>query len=431
VTVYQGQIRVQAVSYVGTAAMSYQVDTSGNTWDIGGGIEYAASSQGGITPTISAWHLCQGAIQITSTASVTLTAIRVQLNAIAQEYAPEDYLTIAQDEDGDWFATLDDTYWSDLGQNSVYAGFRIISEDGLAYISEDPQHHVKTVPITLVTPFNVWRMYPGQWHLYIPLGTDFNAPVNSPNYFRSSDLISAYMSDVQKYVVSESQYLTNRAGDLRKWNRIPSEFLDQLLATLGCYLRLDQLDSEARRRLAFEWIRFLLYAGDRLFVDFLGYVYDTHFGVEALWTNNYRNFVSFSPDLDDSYYPTNHVALTYDPDDWDMDDFDQWSLIIDTFYQLASVPLVLEALAAKRKDNTTLYLIVADHTSHDYFSWSPLLFIASTTLYMTMVDHRRIHRESYAPPLQINFMTVYVVMVDHRHIERSSYSPLLVISSTG
>ena len=429
-TVYQGVINIQVVSHVGTSALSYQVDTSGNTWDIGGGVEYATTSTAGITPTISATHLCQGVLQITGTVSVALFQIKLQLSAIAQEYASDDYLTIAEDEDGNWFATLDDTYWSDLGQTSVYAGFRIVCEDGLAYINEDPQHHVKTVPITLVTPFSVWRMYPGQWHLYIPLGTDFNAPVNSPNYFRSSDLISVYMRDVQKYVVSESQYLTNRAGDLRKWNRIPSEFLDQLLATIGCYLRLDQLDSEARRRLSFEWIRFTLYAATEYFVDFLGYIYDTHFGIEALWTKDYRNFVYFQepPDWDDSYYPTNHVALLYKGDDWNVDDPNQRSLIIDTFYKLASVPLVLEALAKKTREDFELYLVVADHTSHDYFSWSPLLFIASTTLYIKMVDHRWLRRESHAPPLQINITNVYAVMVDHRHVERSSYSPLLVIN---
>jgi hypothetical protein len=425
-TIYQGSITILAHSYVGTAAVSY--DTGGEiVWDIGGGVEYAISSQGSITPTIRVQLITQGSIQIVAHAYLSLNPIKIQISAIAQDYAPEDYLTLSQDEDGDWFATLDETYWSDLGQTSVYAGFRIVCGNGLAYINEDPQYHVTTVGVDIIAPFVSWRMYPTQWHLYIPLGTDFNTSVDTPNYFRRSDLLSAYMSDVRKYVVSESNYLTHRAGDLRKWDRMPADFLDQLLATLGCYLRLDQLDSEGRRRLAFEWIRFLLYAGDKLFVDFLGYVYDTHFDIEALWTNDYRDFISFSPDLDNSYYPTNHVSLIYDLNSWNIDDQDQLSLIIDTFYKLASVPIVLEALAGKRQENFSLYLVVADQSSHDTFSWSPYLVVASTTLYITAVDYRHIERESWSPLLQLNLTTLYIIAVDYRHIERSSYSPLLVV----
>jgi hypothetical protein len=307
----QGQVSIQAKSVVGTAAVSWQVDTSGNTWDVSGtGLEYSVS-QGGIISTITAQRICQGRVLIAASASLIANDIKVQLSAIAQEYAPQDYLTLSVDDNGDWFATLDNTYWSDIGQTSVYAGFQIVCGDGLAYVAEDPQYHVKTIPITIVVPFAQWRMNPTQWHLYIPLGTDFNPPVDTPNYFRTSDFISDYMEDVRQFVVSESQYLTRRAGDLRKWDRIPADFLDQLLATLGCYLRLDQLDSEGRRRLSQEWIRFLLYAGTKWFVDFLGYVYDTHFDVEALWTNNYRSFIPYSPNLDTSYYPTNHVDLVY------------------------------------------------------------------------------------------------------------------------
>jgi hypothetical protein len=497
--IYQGSITIQATSFVGTAALTYQVDNSPNTWDIDGtGLEYAVSSDSGVNPTIAAWHICQGQIYINAQGSLSAQVIKTQISAIAQNYAPEDGLTLSVDEDGNWSATLDTYFWSDLGQVSVYPGFQIVCGNGLAVITEDPQYHVRTVGVDIVSPFALWYLYPDEWFLYIPLGTDFNRNVYSPNYFRRSDLLSAYFNDIQKYLVSESQYLTHRAGDLRKWNKIPADFLLPLLSTLGSFLRLDMLDSEGRRRLAFEWIRFLLYAGTEYFVDFLGYIYNTHFGVEALWTNDYRSFISFpsipiisqtwsagiatwttakphglsvgvsfrvinsSPadwngnfissigtadktiiaamannpgastvlgqEVDNSYYPTNHVALTYKPEDWDTSNYDQWSLIVDSFYKLASVPLVLQTLSGKSHDDMKLYLIVADHTQHDTFSWSPPLIVASTTLYFAMVDYRHIERSSYSPPLRINTITLYMVMVYYRHKEWSDYSPLLEIT---
>jgi hypothetical protein len=284
-------------------------------------------------------------------------------------------------------------------------------------------------------------MYPEQWSLYIPLGTDFNRSVTTPNYFRTSQLLTAYFKDIQKYLVSESQYLTHRAGDLRKWNKIPEDFLDQLLATLGCYLRLDRLDSEGRRRLSFEWIRFLQYAGTEYFVDFLGYIYDTYFGVKACWTNDYRNFPfpdDVDPDNPDSgqlvsdtpgYYPTNHVALTYDLDKWGALapglDYETWSLVVGTFYKLASVPLVLQALASYRNIPFPLHLIICDQTTRNYFSWSPPLIISNMNLYFAVVDHRRIRRESHSPPMQLNYTTVYMVMFSYTYKKTSSYSPFL------
>lgn len=423
--IYQTSLSINVQSSLGTIDDIYKVDT--DNWDIGGGVNYSVSAQSVAHPAITAKYILNTSLSINIESSFSAKSIKLQISAIAQDYAADDSLALSLDEDGNWFATLDETYWSDLGETSVYAGFRLISGDGLAIINEDPQYHVRTVGVNIISPFSTWTMYSGQWHLYIPLGTDFNRSVTTPNYFRSSDLLTAVMSDARKFVVAESQYLTTRAGDLRKWNKIPAAFLDQLLATLGSYLRLDKLDSEGRRRLAFEWIRFLLYAGTEYFVDFLGYVYDTHFGIEALWTNDYRNFISYSSDFDNSYYPTNHVALTYKVEDWDIDDYDQWSLIIDTFYKLASVPLVLQTLAGKRHDNFDLFLIMTDHTGHDYFSFSPLLMIADTTLYINMVDHRYIKRESHAPLLQLNYTILYVVMVDHRFIERESHSPLLEI----
>jgi hypothetical protein len=459
--IYQASISINAVSFVGTASVPYQVDSS-NTWDIGGGVDYNSSAQGGTSPTIKAVLVCQGEIYIASQGYVSIKVIKTQISAIAQNYAPEDNLTLSVDDNGDWFATLDTYFWSDLGQTSVYPGFRIVSGDGLAIITEDPQYHVRTVGVDIVSPFALWKMLPDQWNLYIPLGTDFNRSVCSPNYFRSSDLLTAYFNDIQKYVTSESQYLTHRAADLRKWNKIPADFIPQLLLTLGCYLRLDKLDDEGRRRLAYEWIRFLLYAGTRYFIDFLGYIYDTHFDVTALWTNDYRSFLApgdpcnldgrqgvlkFVDDDDNSkdlvcslndggvgtgYYPTNHVAIDYSLDDWNIDsDYEQKSLLIDTFYKLASVPLVLEALSGKRRDYVDLYMVMVDHAGHDYFSWSPALVIASTTLYMTMVDHRHIKRSSRSPPLQINVTTLYMVMVDYEHKEYTSWTNLLQISSDG
>src|SRR4051795_9815001 len=108
-------------------------------------------------------------------------------------------------------------------------------------------------------------MYIGNWHIDIPDGTDFNDPQYTPNYFRSSDLLSALMKDFQKFVVEPVQYQTQRMQDFRRWDRIDSGFLGPLARTMKMNIRLDRMDKEARCRAIHEWIGFSRYAGTRVY----------------------------------------------------------------------------------------------------------------------------------------------------------------------
>jgi hypothetical protein len=462
-TVYQGKVTIWATSFIGSGFTNYSVDGT-NDWSIDLTNDYALNI--GPSGSIPSLLVSFGKVTIFAHSFLTLTPTIVTLNAINQNYAPEDTLTLwCEGDDPDhqnvdqdeWYATLSKFKWSDLGQGGVFKGFVITSPlGGMAVLNEDPQYHVSTVGIDIITPFPKWILPSDEWQMHIPLGTDYNSVVYTPNYFRQSTLLSAFMKDMRKFVVSESTYLTQRAGDLRRWDRMPPDFLGPFIETVGCYLNISLLDNESRRRLAYEWKEFLLYAGTQYFIDFLAYVYDTHLYVDATWTNDYRDFVlpgglchlgrdpsrpgtlkligdeyfCVSNDghtVDTGYYPTNHVVVTYDLNKFDIYDEEIYGLLLDTFYKLASVPLVLQAFLGRYREPMNMYLIIADHTTHNYVDHSAPVVVADMTLFIKMFDHRYRHYESHSAPIQLNYPYIYMVMVDYRHEEFSDYSPFIVI----
>ena len=389
-TVYQGSISIGIKSSVGSAPIGYAVDGSGTTYQVdNSGNLYSAGIS--FSSTIQANTIYSSGVSISIRTGFVPYGILIQLNAIAQNYAPEDWLQLSVNEDGDWTATLRNYKWTDLGQGGIFKGFQIVSGSGIAVLNEDPQYHYPSVGVDIMSPFTRWSLPPTSWQVYIPLGTDFNSKVYSPNYFRSSNLISSVMTATQNLVVSESKYLTQRTSDFRKWDKISPEFLDQLITTLGCYLNISKLGDETKRRLVVEWKEFVQYAGTENFIDFLGYLYNTRFTIKALWTNNYRNFVPYTTNLDSSYYPTNHVAVIYDSSTFNLQQEETYDLLIETFYELASVPIVLQYFLAESKNTVPLYLIMADQTTKNTFSWSmPPKY--EIPLYITMVMH---HEKSH------------------------------------
>jgi hypothetical protein len=442
-TVYQGRVTILSTSFIGSGFVGYQVDsTPGHLVDyaVDSTNDYALST--GPTGVVPALLVQFGSATIISESFVRVNPTVVVLNAINQNYAPEDTLTLwCESDDPDrqdtrndeWYATLKRFKWSDLGQGGVFQGFVLTSNlGGVAVLNEDPQYHVDTVGIDIITPFPTWVLPPDEWQLRIPLSTDFNTKVYTPNYFRESDLLSTFMKDARKFFVSESKYLTQRAGDLRRWDRMPPDFLGPWIQTIGCYLNISLLDNESRRRLAYEWKEFLEYAGTEYFIDFLAYVYDTHLYVDATWTTDYRDFETRTDlvnlgKFNDSYYPTNHVLITYDLDKFDVYDEEVYNLLLDTFYKLASVPLVLEAFVFRRREPLTMTLVMADHSGHDYVDFSKPIVLADMTLYIKMYDHRHIHRVSHSGQVNLDYPTIFMVMVDYRHSEFSSYSPFIEI----
>jgi hypothetical protein len=254
--------------------------------------------------------------------------------------------------------------WSDF--SGLRAGFRIYSgdRDSMAVVLQDPQYRSDTIQIQIIEPFTELALYIGNWHIDIPEGTNFNDQPYTPNYFRSSDLLSSVMKDFNKFVVEPVQYQTERMRDFRRWDRVESGFFGPMARTVGMNIRLDRMDNEARRRAIHEWTSFTQYAGTRSFIDFEGYVIDTIFTIEHLWTNDYKNFiVKDSSIIYPNYYPTNHVALRYDANLWDINDVEDIRYIYETFYQLASVPLVLDYIYTLTQDSTQLWVKAVSHES--------------------------------------------------------------------
>jgi len=248
--------------------------------------------------------------------------------------------------------------WSNF--KGLGVGFKIVAGDypyeSVAVFLEDPQFKADTVLVNITVPFNDNVLPPGKWRFDVPEGTNFNEEGYTPGYFRQSDLLAAIMKDMRKHVVEPSQYLSERMRDFRKWDRIDAEFLGPLGSTMGLTIRMDRFDDEARRRAIHEWIQFCEYAGTESFMGFEGYVLDTIFTLEHLWTNNYKNFVPIELVTDSSYYPTNHVSLRYDANIFDIFNPEDIKYIYDLFYKLASVPLVLESLYAYTHDNSTVWV---------------------------------------------------------------------------
>ena len=108
----------------------------------------------------------------------------------------------------------------------------------MAVVLQDPQYLDDMIQIQVIEPFTELTLYIGDWHIDIPKGTDFTEPQYTPNYFRSSDLLSVVMKDFKKFVVEPVQYRTQRMQDCRRWDRNDSGFLGPLVRTMGMKFRL-------------------------------------------------------------------------------------------------------------------------------------------------------------------------------------------------
>jgi hypothetical protein len=282
-------------------------------------------------------------------------------------------LLLSNNERGEAYATIEPAKWSSI--KGVRPGFKILVTTpeeiipSLALVDADPQYEDFTIKIKIVNRFEKKFYNPGEWTLAIPDGTNFNDQIYTPSYFRQSDLLSVYMEDFRNLVVSESEYLSNRTRDFRKWDKIDREFLAPMAQTMGMNIRLDRFDSEQKRRAIHEWISFCQYAGIKEFIDFEGYIIDTVFTIDHLWTNDYKNFLSKAEEnalnpgsiTYPAFYPTNHVTVGYDPSLYDISDPNDIRYIYDMFYTLASVPLVLHYLNGYIKDATQLYVESIGH----------------------------------------------------------------------
>jgi hypothetical protein len=293
-------------------------------------------------------------------------------------------LTLGSTHPGITTATLNPGNWTDV--KGVRPGFRITapSETGLgdtvAVVLEEPQYLSQTVQVRIISEFAEISMPPNGWLLLVPEGTNFNDEIYTPGYFRSSNLLSAYMEDFKKLVVQDSQYITERASDFRKWDKIDREFLNPLALTMGLDIDIDRYDVETKRRAIHEWIPFCQYAETEHFVQFLGYTLNITLDIDHLWTNDYKSFVKRTPNITyPAYYPTNHVALSFDLLQFDIENQATITYIYKLFYYLASVPLVLEYLDGHVTDSGTLWIAGADYARgmrYDYTTVPPNFWIA-------------------------------------------------------
>lgn len=119
---------------------------------------------------------------------------------------------------------------------------------------------------------------------------------------------------------------------------------------LGFDYRSDDFSDEEFRRLMLFLGLYYEQKGSVAFSRFLGYIKNSIFKIDQLWTEDYLTFVKKSSVSTEDYlikggtfYPTSHVSLSYDSSKFPIDDSDVFSL----FYKIAPIHLVLEALESQ------------------------------------------------------------------------------------
>jgi hypothetical protein len=370
-----------SVTFVGTISLDYYVNPAqdffntttspGLKWVMSPSKAVTASFKSSVSIQAQSISYAESAtsgfigsgIRQSSVVKATPTLIRASEDIDKNVGSGQAAIALSQITRGEAVAKIVGLRWSNF--KGLQTGFRIVSGtypyESVAVFLEDPQFKSDTVRVNITVPFETDFLEPAKWRFDSPEGTDFNQDVNTPNYFRESDILSTLMKDMRKFVVQDSQYLTSRTSDLRKWDRIDPDFLGPLGQTMGMSIRMDRFDDEARRRAVHEWIQFCEYAGTEAFMGFGGYVLDTIFTLDHLWTNDYRNFVPYEFVDNSSYYPTNHVSLRYDANLFDINNSDDLRYVYDLFYKLASVPLVLEAVYSFNLDKTNIWIQGIDY----------------------------------------------------------------------
>lgn len=262
---------------------------------------------------------------------------------LVQDYAPNDTITFDSIAIGDTVATLTATEWSSL--SGIREGFRILTDDGdgEAVLLRDPQFQSLSVPVRIISPPSGLSFTGGNWSLRVPETKKVVDYV--PRHIKNTLIIPEYLESFQEVSIDELNDAIIRLRNLRRWDVMDQEYLAPFLQTLGMFFQYEAFDTETVRRFIKELPFFLELSGTRFFSNYLSFVVGAVFTVTELWSSDYKTFIEESEipaGQEDLYYPTNHVKLSVDSEQFGT--FDPQT-IIDLFYTLASVPLVLDSIS--------------------------------------------------------------------------------------
>ena len=257
-------------------------------------------------------------------------------------FALSDTITFDFITSGPAVVTLSTLDWSSI--SGIRKGFRIITDGGLgeAILDEDPQFQSKSVNVIIIKDLSGFSYAPNNWDLFVPASKKIGDYV--PRSVKPTLLLPEYWESVQDIFIDELQDCANRIRNIRRWEAMDQEYLDVFLQTLGMFFKSETFDTETKRRFIKELPAFLEMSGTKYTFNYLSFVVGALFEVKQLWSKDYKAFIlveDIPPAEIKDYYPTNHVQLTFDSEVFGVIDP---STVLDIFYVLASLPLVLQSI---------------------------------------------------------------------------------------
>lgn len=262
---------------------------------------------------------------------------------LVQNYATTSDITFGTSAVGPTTVTLTTGAWSDI--SGVRAGYRFLvdpDDTGEAFILDDPQFKSNELNVIIIKPLLSTTYISGDWALRVPRTKEVKDYL--PKREKTTLILPDYMDSLQNVSIDELHDAIVRLKNIRRWNVMDPEYLEVFLQSLGLVFQTDEFDTETTRRFVKELPTFLELSGTKFYINYLNLVLDSLFQLDHLWSNDYIEFVKRDeiPGGDEEgWYPTNHVRLTVDAGLFGIIDT---QTVIDLFYILSSVPLVLQTL---------------------------------------------------------------------------------------
>lgn len=230
--------------------------------------------------------------------------------------------------------------WSSI--SGIREGFRILTDDnqGEAVLLQNPQFQSNSVAVNVILSPSSTLFEASDWILRVPSTNPVGDLV--PRHIKNSLILPEYFDSLQKVSVDEIQDAAIRLRNIRRWDVVDEEYLDVFLQTLGMFFKSDVFTAETKRRFIKELPAFLELSGTKYTFNYLMFVTGVIFTNDQLWTMDYKDFIlegDIPGGQEDLYYPTNHVQLNSSIESFGVI---EPQTIVDIFYILASVPLVLQ-----------------------------------------------------------------------------------------
>lgn len=265
---------------------------------------------------------------------------------LVQNYATISDIVFGDTSIGPTTVTLTTGVWSDI--SGIRKGYRFLvdlEDSGEAIILDDPAFESNVLNVNIIKPLLSTTYVTGEWALRVPRTKEVKDYL--PRREKTTLILPDYLDSLQNVSIDELHDAIIRLRNIRVWNVMDPEFLEVFLQTLGLVFQTEEFSVETRRRFVKELPSFLELSGTKFYLNYLNLVTDALFTIGHLWTNDYIEFVE-REDIpggnEEGWYPTNHVDLTVDATLFGI--FSP-KLVIDLFYILSSVPLVLQRITQK------------------------------------------------------------------------------------